>query len=151
MYYTLPCQQQSVARMKASLFELVLVWCPHWNSSRCSHLWLRNLKERLVSIKGSGSSFNLKNDTYCKVTNVLVMQKMNEGVSVTSVGREKQRFGCNKRELQPLKITWVKVTYPGQRHLRFSGFSLLPPQSPRSFTTLAHLGLFARPRKTAMT
>ena len=34
------------------------------------------------------------------------------------MGREKQRFGCNKRELQPLKITWVKVTYPSQRHLR---------------------------------
>ena len=30
------------------------------------------------------------------------------------------------------------------------GFSLLPPQSPRSFTALAHLGLFARQTKTAM-
>ena len=65
-------------------------------------------------------------------------------------GEKKKRFGCNKRELQPLKITWVKVTYPGQRHLRFSSFSLLSPQSPRSFTNLAHLGLFARSRKTAM-
>ena len=33
-------------------------------------------------------------------------------------GEKKKRFGCNKRELQPLKITWVKVTYPSQRHLR---------------------------------
>ena len=30
------------------------------------------------------------------------------------------------------------------------GFSLFPPQSPRSFTALAHLGLFARQTKTAI-
>lgn len=63
MHYTLPCQQQSVARMKASPFVLALVLCPHWNSSRCSHLLLRNLKDRLYSIKGPGSRYVLHSFT----------------------------------------------------------------------------------------